>query len=237
LVGQDLIKAAEIRSTIASIESYNAAANTFRNKFNGLPGDLLASRASQYGLTSRTGAAGMGNGNALLEGCAANQTHLGCETGLFWRDLTSAQLLPTAFNTATNAAAENLATSTAVADYLPKLSIRDTAFVHIFSFNGRNHFYLGGLTTGAAGAITTADAITPAEAAQIDEKVDDGLPRSGIVRAVEDFTATSVNEDTGAASGTGVCVSTSLSSGPTYNNAQDEFQSQVNCRLYWRASF
>jgi prepilin-type N-terminal cleavage/methylation domain-containing protein len=42
LVGQDLIKAAEIRATISQYEKYNAAMNTFRTKYNGMPGDLSA---------------------------------------------------------------------------------------------------------------------------------------------------------------------------------------------------
>ena len=39
LVGQDLIKAAEIRATVSQVEGYNSAVNTFRLKYNGLPGD------------------------------------------------------------------------------------------------------------------------------------------------------------------------------------------------------
>jgi len=45
LVGQDLIRAAEVRATIAQIEKYNTVVNTFRGKYGGLPGDLNASLA------------------------------------------------------------------------------------------------------------------------------------------------------------------------------------------------
>ena len=48
LVGRDLIKAAEIRGHVQQIEKYNAAANTFRSKYGGLPGDLLSSRAAAF---------------------------------------------------------------------------------------------------------------------------------------------------------------------------------------------
>src|SRR3954463_15618522 len=53
LVGQDLIKAAEIRATVGQIEKYNSAVNTFRTKYNGIPGDLSGSaggNASAFGL-------------------------------------------------------------------------------------------------------------------------------------------------------------------------------------------
>lgn len=235
LVGQDLIKAAEIRSTMAKMESYNVAANTFRNKFGGLPGDLISSRASQYGLTTRTGAAGKGNGNSLIEGCAANATALGCETALFWRDLSDGKLLPTSFTTGTDAAAASI-TGDAVNSYIPNVPIRKTAYIHLFPLSGRNYYYVGGFVTGAGGAVTASAGLTPTEAAQIDEKADDGLPTTGIVRAVTNFGTTSLSLDAGAASATGVCVNTTLTP-DAYNNASDQFQSEVNCRIYYRASF
>src|SRR3984957_20998129 len=52
LVGQDLIKAAEVRAQLLQIEKYNSAVNTFRGKFGGLPGDLALSLANQFGFTS-----------------------------------------------------------------------------------------------------------------------------------------------------------------------------------------
>ena len=50
LTGQDLIKAAEIRATVGQYEKYNTAVNTFRTKYNGIPGDLLTSSAQAFGL-------------------------------------------------------------------------------------------------------------------------------------------------------------------------------------------
>lgn len=39
LVGRDLIKAAQIRSQISQLQQVNASVNTFRLKYNCLPGD------------------------------------------------------------------------------------------------------------------------------------------------------------------------------------------------------
>jgi len=240
LVGQDLIKAAEIRATMSDIESYNASATTFRNKYNGLPGDLLASRASQYGLTDRAGSVGQGNGNSLIEGCGSGQTNLGCETAIFWADLSSASLIADAFTTATDAAAASI-TGSAVNNYLPNIPIRETAYVHIFPQAGRNYFYIGGFASGTGGAATSSAGLTPTEAAQIDEKADDGLPTTGIVRAVTGFTTTGIGTDAGAAStavlpDTGECVTTSFTPNP-YNNVTEATQAAVTCRIYYRASF
>lgn len=41
LVGRDLINAAKLRAVLIDIEKFNAAANTFRTKYNCLPGDCL----------------------------------------------------------------------------------------------------------------------------------------------------------------------------------------------------
>src|SRR4051812_47024942 len=61
LVGQDLIRAAEIRATVAQVEKYNTAINTFRTKYNGMPGDLT--NAANFGFTALAAGAGKGDGN------------------------------------------------------------------------------------------------------------------------------------------------------------------------------
>src|SRR5215475_14851525 len=76
LVGQDMIKAAELRSTISQIEKYNTAVNTFRDKYRYIPGDINQTHAVNVGLYNRTANvnAGNGDGNGLLESCGANPT-------------------------------------------------------------------------------------------------------------------------------------------------------------------
>src|ERR1700746_416796 len=63
LVGQDLIRAAEVRATISQIEKYNTAVNTFRGKYNALPGDLNAAAATAFGFSGRGIPPGAGDGN------------------------------------------------------------------------------------------------------------------------------------------------------------------------------
>ena len=60
LVGQDLIRAATLQAQITQIQKFNTAANTFRLKFNALPGDVA--NAGNLGLTPRSGSAGQGDG-------------------------------------------------------------------------------------------------------------------------------------------------------------------------------
>src|SRR5579884_865492 len=92
LVGQDLVRAAEVRATISQLEKYNTAVNTFRGKYNAIPGDMSSSLASSFGFTARNGAAGRGDGNGVIEGYNLTSnvgTVQGGETTLFWVDLTT----------------------------------------------------------------------------------------------------------------------------------------------------
>ena len=84
LVGQDLIKAAEIRSSTTQIEKYNTAATAFRTKYDGFPGDLASARASSFGMQARAGTDGLGDGDGVLENGAtsADKQGVGAEAAL-----------------------------------------------------------------------------------------------------------------------------------------------------------
>lgn len=87
LVGRDLIDGAKIRQQAAQLQQFTTAMNTFRSKYNNLPGDLLASTASGLGLEARSGAPGHGDGNGLIEACSSGGLIAGCESLLVWSDL------------------------------------------------------------------------------------------------------------------------------------------------------
>ncbi len=225
LVGQDLIKAAEVRATVGQIEKYNTAVNTFRGKYNGIPGDLVYSSASAFGLTSRNGGTGRGDGNGLLESSAAGGTLPCAETVLFYTDLTSASLIDGSFvgadgsiaGTSCTTSASAAATSTLV----PVAKIGKGNNIFAYAALGINYFQLiGGVSAiSNAGAVTGAlKALTPAEAYQMDLKVDDGYPLTGSVRAygVTLAAATYPAADTGAAAAVGVCADTGSTNTP-YN--------------------
>jgi prepilin-type N-terminal cleavage/methylation domain-containing protein len=72
LVGQDLIRAAEVRAQITQIEKFNTAVNTFHGKFGALPGDMDALTAANFGFTARGLYAGEGDGNGIIEGVQGN---------------------------------------------------------------------------------------------------------------------------------------------------------------------
>ncbi len=233
LVGQDLIKAAEIRNAANQIEKYNAGAAAFRTKYDALPGDILASRAASFQmLPARTNAAGLGDGNGILEGGAANRTGIGGETGLFWRDLSFAQMIPDGFSTAAAGTYALGGANPAVTTVLPTLKLRDSATVHAVALAGKNRFYIAAITAStAAGAITEGDALSPLESENIDSKVDDGLPNTGILRAYT--TIANAYSETIAANAT---CATGTTTTDTYV-LTSAGGSVIGCSLSWRTSF
>lgn len=246
LVGQDLIKAAEIRATVSDIEKYNAAVNAFRNKYDGMPGDLVSTRATQFGLTAGAGTDGLGDGDSIFEngGTTADKQGIGGEATLFWRHLTQAQLIPDAFSTATGTVATAATNDLQVAALIPNLRIRDAADVYVTGINGRNYFYSAAITAVAVttGAPTEAAVYTPLEAENIDRKVDDGSYNTGILRAYATLAAaTAETQDPGATPAAGVCINqgtaAAIAGDETYNTANDTFATTLACRLRWRASF
>ena len=220
LVGQDLIKAAETRATVAQVEKYNTAINTFRSKFNGLPGDLQATESSSFGLFGFTGSsagtAGMGDGNGLLQSASSGNLTYGIgETLAFWRHLSDANLVDGAFGSsgsslivastgATTGAVSNIAQS------LPPAKLgRGNSFA-IYANAGKNYYEINGITAiTTAGAYTAASPqLTPQETYSIEVKVDDGQPNTGNVKAKGPAATGALNKDPTTTAGTGCATGT-----------------------------
>ena len=223
LVGQDLIKAAEIRATVGQIEKYNAAINTFRTRYGGLPGDLSNASATNFGmLTGRTANAGQGDANGLLEGGAAAATDVAWETALFWRDLGFANLVDGAF--AGGVAAVTTSATAPVGSFVPPAKVGRGNYITVFSSNGLNFYEVAYMSAIAAGVPTMASAgMTPTETMNMDNKIDDGLPNTGIVLAQWHTTlnngpqsATPPAAMSGASTVTTACVNTTPTP-PVYN--------------------
>ncbi len=241
LVGQDLIKAAEIRSTIGQIEKYNTAVNTFRSKFNGFPGDLAAAQAASFGLTTRNGGTGRGDGNNLIEGSAAAGALPCAETVLFFTDLSSANLIDGAFVGADGSVAGTSCTTAAsagaVATLVPVAKLGHGNNIYVYAASGINYFHLlAGVTAiSNAGALTgAAFGITPSEAYQMDSKVDDGKPLTGIVLARAASLA-ALAADTAQPAADGVCVSDAT--GSPYNTDAANGGTSKACSLQFRMNY
>ena len=191
LVGQDMIKAATVRSQMTQLDSFNAAANTFCYIYLYYPGFVATAVATQYGLVAaaaRTGANSLGDGDGLIEGSgtAANAADLANETLLFWSDLNQVGMLAGGFydSSRTTTTLAGALTAAAFGNFVPKAKLGRGTSVMVLPAVGNNYFYLGAPQSAtAAGVVTWADALTPTEADNLDEKMDDGFPDTGIMRS------------------------------------------------------
>ena len=203
LVGQDLIKAATVRAAVSQLEQYDTATNTFRNKYNGLPGDL-ANQTSFFPNVTNTGGSGSGDNDGLIEGisaaatpCTAN-TCISGEAAIFWYELNQAGLIADAITT-TDATNVTLTPSNAV---VPSSKLGKGASVAVMGVNGLNYYVLANFGTaalGAGGSTTTyTSAMSTLDAFQIDTKMDDGNPTTGKVVSVATGTALPGTANAGA---------------------------------------
>ncbi len=240
LVGQDLIKAAEIRATVSQFEKYNAAANTFRTKYNGMPGDLR--NPGNFGLaaTNASGANGLADGDSLLEsGSCSNAYGLGGESGIFWTHLAQANLIDTPTTSLTDYTA--VAAITVSDSYLPPARVGKGNRFHITNFSGLNYYVMANIsaTTITTCALTAADALSPQEAFMMDSKMDDGAPATGIVVSILDGAApTAVGGGSAApdSAGTDDCYNSTTAPG-VYATTTATLASDLECQLRIRASF
>jgi prepilin-type N-terminal cleavage/methylation domain-containing protein len=188
LTGRDLIQAAQIRATISQYQKFQTAVNTFQGKYDALPGDLTTAQATMFNMqpTARNSYSGYSNvtpGNGIIE-AGYDSYNLGYENVLFWRDLSTGGLIEGSFVTAPSGF---VATTTAIDNYIPSSKIRGArwAVANDYGNNigGGNWYYLGGLsaTINSTGNIAGSGSLTPIEAYNIDLKVDDGKPNTGIV--------------------------------------------------------
>ena len=159
LVGQDLIKAAEIRATIGQYEKYNAAINTFRTKFNGIQGDMVSTQALAFNLyclggssTTCTGGTGLGDGNGQLTSPSSNAAQVG-EPLVFWRQLSDASLIDGAYGQGTAIGQTNGQAASSVAQTYGPAKMGRGNYWSVGSANGDNFYMLSGIAS-----ISTSDA-------------------------------------------------------------------------------
>lgn len=196
LVGQDLIRSAELRATVTQYEGYNAALATFRSKYGGVPGDVAGS--TDFGFATD------GDGNGTL----AASTALSGENVGFWNHLGSsgASLISGSYGGASVTAAN-------IASNLP--AAKGGNYWGVYTASGINYFIVGVLGA-ASGVYLTTDTFTPLDAKSIDDKIDDGRPGRGIVQA-KDGHATDADTAPDAV-GSDACVSAATAAG-TYSTS------------------
>lgn len=193
LVGQDLIDAAAIRSQIGQLEKYQTAVNAFRNKYGALPGDIAAAKAATFGLATRTGGSGRGDGNDQLCGAfcpPGGGSNISGENALFWNDLSTAGLIEGTYqgvDCSVNSGCTASSATVPISSIIPAAKAGQGNYISVYysPTQGANYFQLLSMTgIGADGtALGQLPALTHKQALDIDQKIDDGYPMTGGVQS------------------------------------------------------
>ena len=200
LTGQSLIRASELRSITTQYNGFVTATNAFRDKYFAIPGDMINATAfwgkdnaactGNTGTTATPGTCnGDGDGNISYPG-AASATG---EAFRFWQQLALTGLIA---GTYTGNAGSGGASDSVGGQNVPTGKISGTGW-DIYNYGtipinggGWNNFegtYYNTYVYGGrlAGGIYEAVALKPEEAWNLDTKMDDGKPGTGIVRVFE----------------------------------------------------
>lgn len=239
LVGRDLVKSAELRATIGQVDKYNTAVQTFKLKFNAVPGDIRQAEASSFGMFTMSSATpvGYGDGNGLIEGGAAGGMNPVGETIVFWRHMFEAGFVDGTFGAQGNSIlvpASGLVTGTVttVSQSLPPTQLTPENSFIVFATNGLNYFSILPVNTITATPSYTYSAagITPINAFNIDTKLDDGRPNTGAIIARGIAAVNNVP----TASGTSVANTCTVGTGvatDTYNGVIATGGNDLSCGL------
>lgn len=193
LTGRDLIKSAGTRAQIAQIEKLQTAVNTFRGKFGALPGDMRPEIGNQFGFNVSAdcdGSYGRKNGDGLFESVAGNFSQGWAEPGLFWQDLSDPAAgniadIPNLHGTGTTMLCNTFGSYTPP-NYLPPAKLGGNLYLFVYTNNGLNYYGLANvdMMNGSTGTGSNASGgIAVNAAANIDKKIDDGMPTTGRVMA------------------------------------------------------
>lgn len=250
LFGLDLVKAAQERAAISQIQEFNVAVWRFRNQYNGLPGDAKLTNFPQF--ATRSGLPSNGDGDGAIEHFSYG---FQCgEVVAFWSDLHKAGLISgasdvlTTFQTSNSCYSATLDPDSTLANYFPKSKFKDT---YVFLYSGSRdgtpnslnitqlghayilaRSYIGSTyghynSTNNNGNVTEDQATIPALSAyNLDNKIDDGLPRTGKVLSADLSAYGVLNSQTG----TNNCYT-----GTEYNKQQANIQEL--CELAIKSDF
>lgn len=199
LTGQNLIRAAELRSVTTDFNKYQTAVMTFRDKYFYLPGDMpnatqfwgAAHATPSTCITTQSTGLPTCNGNGDGQVANLSSTTGDYEQFRFWQHLANAGLVEGRFSGVSGAGGSSHHVNGTNAP-LSKISnagfgavtapTETTSGAHRFAGNYGLTFYFGGQHNTT---IQTGGILLPEEMWNIDSKMDDGMPGTGKIRSAK----------------------------------------------------
>lgn len=189
LVGQDMMHSAEINNLLTQLDKYKTTTDTFRIKYESLPGDM-PDAFDQWGATASCTNADVAADN---EGCNGDGDNLWetNESFRYWHHLFLAGLADGVWNCAVDISA----CSHIPSEFGPDIAFDGAALTfYATSYaipsimpSAANVLQLSGSDNGTH-VYSTLASLKPVDAARLDDKIDDGLPETGKVQAATNNT-------------------------------------------------
>ncbi len=187
LKGSELVENSRVTKTVDQVKSYKAAYEHFKDKYGGLPGDMPGARTMLPNCTAATNCVN-GNGDnrigtQMSTGARTSQANTtaspAVETSMFWKHLALADFISGInSNAPVNPAEWNVTHPSAPfgGGYVIISSSSTSGIAMAGNFLRMQQTLIGNHPT-TQGTMP----LTPAQAMLIDQKMDDGIPRSGNV--------------------------------------------------------
>lgn len=236
-----VVQISRLRAQVTQIEHYDEAVAEFYEKYGGLPGDLLSVVADREGIPAGDGTPSHSDGDGKISPCNPGwQHHLGCETALFWSQLSETGFIAGDFNADNRLSDERLLDVTVtMSPYLPLSPLGDGIYVAVWNTDAEqpsvppqlpygNYFEISRIRGIKDGQFQDSpNALTPSEAQAIDNKIDDGSPIHGRITVNGNAKWPDDPWGTYAKPGTDVCVNPD----DTYNTQQFLLSGKPLCHL------
>lgn len=214
LKGQALIESSQLTKTATQITSINVAVLDFRYIYYAFPGDMLTAEQKIPNCTVAPCVNGSGNG--IIDGSNPNFNTHGDESRQFWAHLNAAGLFSGGGRSTSPAFGEALPEADIGGGYVMGHKADGNIFQKTSTANVLPAHYAVLRSNPIVGARASNALLRGQQARYIDEKIDDGMPNNGFIRAIGD-------------AGAGGCASDGTAAA-TYNEGSN---SEV-CSLFFR---
>lgn len=194
LMAQSFLDNARVNATIAEFKALRAAHYTFRDKYKALPGDMAGAMNRIPGCDAAHDC-GDGDGNGMVGVRINNVETIAASAGvreniLYWKHLALADMIE-----GIDTAAPATAAASAYGVTHPAARIGGGWNAIMTSAEGFGDYGSNGLVFQLTGAPNTnAPVVEPRFAAQMDAKMDDGRPNTGLITA-EDSVISNCDDD------------------------------------------